>query len=66
MTVTEKTTFGELLKKKRDAEKVLLRFGIDRCKECPALEVDTIEAGAMSHGCDLRALLKALNGLADA
>ena len=66
MVVNERTTFSQVLKGKRDAEKLLAKFGIHSCRECPAIELDTIEAGAMSHGCDLRALIKALNELPDA
>jgi hybrid cluster-associated redox disulfide protein len=66
MTVTEKHRLAEVLKGKKDAEKVLLRFGIAHCKQCRALELETIGEVAESHGCDLKALVKALNELEDA
>ncbi len=66
MTVTEKTKIADLLKWKRGAEEVLRRFGIEHCSRCSAMEIETVEEGAISHGCDLRELLDALNKLDDA
>ncbi len=55
-------TLGEALKLHKNAEKVLMGFGM-HCFTCPFSQMETLEQAAMVHQVDLELMLKKLNEL---
>ena len=58
--ITKDMTIGEVIKLKKNAPEILMRFGMG-CVGCPSSQAETIEDAAMVHGLSLEALLEALN-----
>lgn len=54
------TTVGEVLNFKKDAEPILLGFGL-HCFQCPLSQMETLEEAAEVHGIDVQVLLDKLN-----
>lgn len=57
---TKDSTLGEVLENKKDAQKILMGFGM-HCFGCPMTQMETLEEAAMVHGIDLEVLLKKVN-----
>lgn len=59
---TKDSTLGEVIKKKPNADAVLLGFGM-HCFGCFVSQMETLEEASEVHGIDLDLLLKKLNEL---
>ncbi len=57
---SKENTLGEVLANKKDAQKILMGFGM-HCFGCPMTQMETLEEAAMVHGIDLDVLLAKLN-----
>ena len=58
--ITKSTTIGQALKQNKNAQAVLLGFGM-HCCGCPMGQTETIEQAAASHGIDVNLMLEKLN-----
>ena len=58
--ITKTTTIGQALKANKNAQAVLLGFGMN-CSGCPMSHTETLEEAAVSHGVDLELMLTKLN-----
>lgn len=63
MTITKEMGIMEVVQKYPEAANVFAAFGMG-CLGCAAAHFETIEEGAMAHGMDIEALMKALNEIA--
>ncbi len=63
--ITENMTIEEVLSKYPRINKVFLKYGLD-CSGCQIAEYESIGHAARVYGIDLKALLKDLNGIAEA
>ncbi len=55
-------TLGEALKLHKNADKVLMGFGM-HCFSCPFSQMETLEQASMVHGVDVELMLEKLNEL---
>ena len=58
--ITKDMTIGEVVSKFPEAAEVMLKHGM-HCVGCHVAGMETIEQGAVSHGMDLKKLLKDMN-----
>ena len=58
--INKDMTLGEVLKANKNAETVLLGFGM-HCLSCPMSQMETLEQAAMVHGVDINLMLEKLN-----
>ncbi len=59
MKITKDTTLGEILKNYKNAEEVLMNFGM-HCFHCPMSRMETVEQAASVHDIDIKFMLKKL------
>jgi hybrid cluster-associated redox disulfide protein len=60
MTITKEMAIGEVVSKYPQTIRVFLTHGL-MCVGCAAARFENIEQGALAHGIDVDALIKALN-----
>jgi hybrid cluster-associated redox disulfide protein len=58
--ITKDMTIGEAVSKYPETAKVMMKHGM-HCCGCSIAGMETIEQGAMSHGIDIKKLLKDMN-----
>ena len=58
--ITKDMTIGEILRTKKDADKILILHGMG-CIGCPSAQAESLEEAAQVHGLDVNDLLDALN-----
>ncbi len=58
--ITKDINIGELLRKKPDAARILMEFGMG-CLGCPSSQMETLEDAAKVHGIDVEKILEKLN-----
>lgn len=58
--ITKDMTIAEVLNYKKDADAILVGFGM-YCFACPAAQMETVEQASVAHDIDLDLLLKKLN-----
>lgn len=61
--ITKNMLLGEVVSKYPKSIEVFMKHGL-HCATCGAAFSETVEEGALSHGIDLKALLKDLNRIA--
>ena len=59
--ITKDMTIAEVLNYRKDADAILVGFGMF-CFSCPSAQAETIEEAAAVHGIELDYLLEKLNG----
>ena len=62
--ITKDMGIMEVVEKYPNAVPVLMDFGMD-CIGCAAAHFENIEQGALAHGIDVDALIKAMNAAAE-
>ena len=58
--VNKEMTIGEVIRKDPETAKLLNQYGM-HCTSCPFSQMESLEQAGMVHGCDVDALVKALN-----
>jgi len=58
--VNKKMTIGEVVRQDRETAPILMQFGM-HCLGCPHAQMESLEQAGMVHGCDVDALVAALN-----
>ena len=60
--VNKEMTIGEVIRSSigRTGEKLFNQYGM-HCTSCPFSQMESLEQAGMVHGCDVDALVKALN-----
>ena len=60
MTITKEMSIGEVVQKHPETVPVFMRHGLG-CLGCALARFENIQQGAVAHGIDVDALMKALN-----
>lgn len=58
--VTKQMSIGEVLRLDKGTAPIFMNFGM-HCLTCPHATAESLEEAALVHGCDVDALVKALN-----
>ena len=58
--VSKKMTIGEVVRQDKNTAPILMQFGM-HCLGCPHAQMESLEQAGMVHGCDVDALVAALN-----
>jgi hybrid cluster-associated redox disulfide protein len=62
MTITKEMPIGEVVQKYPKTVEVFLRHGL-MCFGCAIAQFENVEQGAIAHGINVEALIKALNAV---
>ncbi len=62
--VTKQMSIGEVLRLDKGTAPIFMNYGM-HCLGCPHATAESLEQAAMVHGCDVDALVKALNEYLD-
>ena len=58
--VNKNMTIGEVIRQDPDTAALLNQYGM-HCTSCPFSQMESLEQAGQVHGCDVDALVKALN-----